>query len=84
MIAPHVCRVRNRWFGLRRASAFGTPNGHQALKNVTLSPFRPVEFVVVVGLSGAGKSTLIRCVNRLVTPTEGKLTVAGEESCRPE
>ena len=54
------------------------PNGHQALKNVTLD-FPPGQFVVVVGLSGAGKSTLIRCVNRLVTPTEGSLQVAGEE-----
>ena len=54
------------------------PNGHQALKNVNLT-FPPGQFVVVVGLSGAGKSTLIRCVNRLVTPTDGKLTVAGEE-----
>lgn len=52
------------------------PNGHRALKNVSLS-FRPGEFVVIVGLSGAGKSTLIRCVNGLVTPTEGKVVVDG-------
>ncbi|MBV9865227.1 MAG: phosphonate ABC transporter ATP-binding protein [Abitibacteriaceae bacterium] len=54
------------------------PNGHVALKNVSLS-FKPGEFVVVVGLSGAGKSTLIRCVNRLVTPTSGRVSVAGVE-----
>jgi phosphonate transport system ATP-binding protein len=54
------------------------PNGYQALKNVSLS-FRPGEFVVIVGLSGAGKSTLIRCVNRLVAPTSGSLTVAGTQ-----
>ena len=54
------------------------PNGHLALNKVSLS-FAPGEFVVVVGLSGAGKSTLIRCVNRLVTPTEGRITVHGQD-----
>ena len=54
------------------------PNGHRALSNVNLT-FRPGEFVVVVGLSGAGKSTLIRCVNRLVTPTHGRVLVGGDD-----
>lgn len=54
------------------------PNGHQALKNVSLT-FTPGEFVVIVGLSGAGKSTLIRSINRLVSPTSGSLTVGGVE-----
>ena len=53
-------------------------NGHRALSNVNLT-FRPGEFVVVVGLSGAGKSTLIRCVNRLVTPSAGRILVGGED-----
>jgi phosphonate transport system ATP-binding protein len=54
------------------------PNGYEGLKNVSLT-FEQGEFVVVVGLSGAGKSTLIRCVNRLITPTEGHIYVAGRE-----
>jgi phosphonate transport system ATP-binding protein len=54
------------------------PNGHRALKNVSLT-FAPGEFIAVVGLSGAGKSTLIRCVNRLVMPTEGRILVNGKD-----
>ena len=54
------------------------PNGHLALNHVSLS-FLPGEFVVVVGLSGAGKSTLIRCVNRLVTPSDGQVRIAGHD-----
>ncbi|MCL7929096.1 methionine ABC transporter ATP-binding protein [Halomonas llamarensis] len=36
----------------------------------------------VIGLSGAGKSTLIRCVNLLERPTEGSVTVNGQEITR--
>ncbi len=37
------------------------------------------EIVVVMGLSGSGKSTLVRCINRLIEPTAGKVIVNGEE-----
>lgn len=36
------------------------------------------ETFVVMGLSGSGKSTLIRCLNLLIRPTAGKITVDGE------
>src|SRR6056300_865905 len=34
---------------------------------------------VVMGLSGSGKSTLIRHINRLIEPTDGSVSVDGEE-----
>jgi len=37
----------------------------------------PGEFLVVLGPSGAGKSTLLRCINGLITPSGGELSVAG-------
>ncbi|MDK2822446.1 MAG: glycine betaine/proline transport system ATP-binding protein [Clostridia bacterium] len=37
------------------------------------------EILVIMGLSGSGKSTLIRCLNRLIEPTAGKIYVDGQE-----
>lgn len=35
------------------------------------------EILVVMGLSGSGKSTLVRCLNRLIEPTAGKVVING-------
>ena len=48
-----------------------------ALKNVSFEI--EDEFVVLLGESGAGKSTLLRCVNGLTEPTEGSISLDGEE-----
>jgi phosphonate transport system ATP-binding protein len=45
----------------------------RAVDAVTLD-ISPGEFVGVIGRSGAGKSTLLRLINRLIDPTEGKIT----------
>jgi glycine betaine/proline transport system ATP-binding protein len=37
------------------------------------------EILVVMGLSGSGKSTLVRCLNRLIEPSAGKVVVDGED-----
>lgn len=43
-----------------------------ALRGVDIE-MKEGEFLVILGPSGAGKSTLMRCLNRLVEPTEGKI-----------
>jgi phosphonate transport system ATP-binding protein len=45
---------------------------HDALKDISLT-IGEGQIVALIGPSGAGKSTLIRCVNRLVEPTSGKV-----------
>ena len=50
------------------------PTGQQALSGVDLRVTEP-QVVAVIGSSGAGKSTLIRCINRLVEPTSGRITL---------
>ena len=39
----------------------------------------PGEVFVVMGLSGSGKSNLVRCMTRLIEPTQGSLTLEGED-----
>lgn len=54
------------------------PSGPHALKGVDLK-VETGELVALIGTSGAGKSTLVRCVNRLVEPSEGKVWLDGTE-----
>ena len=37
------------------------------------------EVVAIIGPSGSGKSTFLRCLNLLETPTDGKISLDGEE-----
>ena len=52
------------------------PGGQRALDDVSLRIER-AEIVAVIGSSGAGKSTLIRCINRLVEPSAGRVRLNG-------
>lgn len=37
------------------------------------------EVFVIMGLSGSGKSTIVRCLNRLIEPTRGSVTIEGKD-----
>lgn len=56
------------------SSAKRYPTGDLALNDVTLE-IPKGQVIALIGPSGAGKSTLIRCVNRLVEPTSGTVTL---------
>jgi phosphonate transport system ATP-binding protein len=53
------------------------PPATVALDGVDLT-VEPGEFVVIIGRSGAGKTTFLRSINRLVEPTAGTVSVAGQ------
>jgi phosphonate transport system ATP-binding protein len=48
------------------------PTGARALNGISFRVDEP-KVITIIGPSGAGKSTLIRCINRLVEPTSGKI-----------
>lgn len=50
------------------------PDGTRALDDVSFEA-NPGDFLVIIGLSGSGKSTLMRCINRLIEPTSGKIYI---------
>jgi len=52
------------------------PTGTRALSSIDLTVDRP-EVIAIIGSSGAGKSTLIRCINRLVEPSAGRIDLHG-------
>jgi len=48
------------------------------LKDINLDiPARGIS--VIMGLSGSGKSTLVRCLSRLIDPTEGQVLIDGRD-----
>ena len=52
--------------------------GDLALKDIDLE-IPDGQVLALIGPSGAGKSTLIRCVNRLVEPTSGRIVLGDAE-----
>ncbi len=53
------------------------PSGLLLLRNISLD-LAPGTTTALLGRSGSGKTTLLRMVNGLVRPTEGTVTVAGQ------
>jgi glycine betaine/proline transport system ATP-binding protein len=77
IFGPHPERVRASFGRGASKGQILAETGHVvAVKDVSFD-VRQGEIFVVMGLSGSGKSTLVRCVSRLVEPTEGRILVDG-------
>ena len=66
--------------GLGKAydSRRGAQQGRRAIEGIDFTA-APGELVTVIGPSGAGKSTFLRCINRLIEPTDGKIEFCGQD-----
>ena len=53
----------------------------RAVEDVSFS-VKPGEVVVIIGPSGAGKSTVLRCINRMIDPTEGSIVFQGTDMAK--
>ncbi|HLR82518.1 MAG TPA: glycine betaine/L-proline ABC transporter ATP-binding protein [Paenalcaligenes sp.] len=69
-------KMRNQ--GMGRQEIFSKTGQTLALSNINFDVYDG-ELLVIMGLSGSGKSTLIRCLNRLVEPTEGEILINDED-----
>jgi glycine betaine/proline transport system ATP-binding protein len=90
--ADSTLSVRNVWkiFGKGSDKIIGTPDADlsradlkektgcvMGVKDVSFE-VAPGEVFVVMGLSGSGKSTLVRCLTRLIEPTDGEVLIDGK------
>lgn len=64
--------------GLRKVFPVATGGEFVALDDISLQ-IQKGEIYGIIGMSGAGKSTLIRCMNRLETPTDGRILIDGQD-----
>lgn len=53
--------------------------GVQAVRDVSFDVW-PGELVALVGESGCGKTTTLKCVNRLLEPSAGRIEIGGEDA----
>nr|WP_298372761.1 glycine betaine/L-proline ABC transporter ATP-binding protein [uncultured Halomonas sp.] len=63
--------------GKKRAEILEKTGQTLGLSNISFD-VKEGELLVIMGLSGSGKSTLIRCLNRLIEPTEGEIVIDDE------
>lgn len=60
---------------LKKEYVAGTP----ILKGIDFSIEQP-GIIAIIGPSGTGKSTLLRCINRLVSPSSGKIIINSQDT----
>lgn len=79
MFGPHPRSVlRSDWRNKGRTEVQQATGHVVALRDVSFDVAEG-EVFVVMGLSGSGKSTLVRCLLRLIEPSEGQILVDGKD-----
>jgi len=58
------------------------PGGVHAVRGISFE-VNEGESVAIIGSSGSGKSTVLRCINRLIEPTDGIVRLRGEHINTP-
>lgn len=80
---PAACDCFIKVNGLTHVYNNGKPGECLALSGVDLT-IKKGEYLALVGPNGSGKSTLARHFNAILTPSAGKVTVAGLDTGRQE
>lgn len=71
-------RARMAVLSVRNLKVRYAAKGPEILKGIDFD-VEDDDFLAIIGPSGAGKSTLIRCVNRLVEPSDGTISLLGQD-----
>ena len=56
---------------------FGYSSAQEVVKGVSFTA-QAGECIAVLGINGVGKSTMLKCINRIITPRKGTITVDGK------
>jgi len=78
VFGPRPEQVRQLDTGLTKDEILAQTGHVVAVKDVSFE-VQKGEIFVVMGLSGSGKSTLVRCISRLIEPTDGHVWVDGDD-----